>query len=108
MSALFDVSDGAVVLHVHAQPGAGRTEVVGRHGDAVKIKVAAPPEGGRANEALAAVLADAFGLKAAQVTLVSGASNRAKRFRLADLDPDGFDDRLDDVLEQAAKRPGRR
>jgi len=41
---LFDVrSDGAVVLRVHVQPGAGRTAVRGRYGDALKVSVAAPP-----------------------------------------------------------------
>jgi uncharacterized protein (TIGR00251 family) len=108
VSAAFEVVDGAVVLRVHAQPGAGRSAVVGRHGDAVKVKVGAPPEGGRANTALAELLAEAFGLKAAQVTLVSGATGRAKRFRLDGLDPSTFESTLDDVLERAARRPGRR
>ncbi|HWI04529.1 MAG TPA: DUF167 domain-containing protein, partial [Acidimicrobiales bacterium] len=55
--------DDAVVLHVHVQPGAGRSAVVGRHGTALKVRVAAAPEGGRANEACAELLADTFGVK---------------------------------------------
>lgn len=77
--------DGVVVA-VHAQPGAGRTEVVGRHGDAVKIRVAVPPEKGRANEALAKVLAQELGVKPAAVSIISGESSRTKRFKVAGVD----------------------
>ena len=75
-----------VVIVVHAQPGAGRTELVGRHGDALKIRVAVPPERGRANDALAAALADAFGVKPAKVTIVSGETSRTKRFKVVGVD----------------------
>jgi len=75
--------DGTFTLSVHAQPGAGRTAVVGRHGDALKVRVAAPPEKGRANEALTALLAEEFGVKGGDVELVTGASSRSKRFRIA-------------------------
>ncbi|MGH9139334.1 MAG: DUF167 domain-containing protein [Acidimicrobiales bacterium] len=99
--------DDAVVLSVHAQPGAGRTHVVGRHGDAVKIRVAAPPEHGRANDALVKVLAESFGVKEAFVELKSGASSREKRFRISGLKPDAFDTKLETLLELAGRRPGR-
>jgi uncharacterized protein (TIGR00251 family) len=90
---LFDVvagptedDQGEIVLRIHVQPGAGRTAVVGRHGDALKLRVGAPPEGGRANEAVAALLATTFGVPAATVALVSGASSRTKRYRIGPLD----------------------
>src|SRR5581483_3594621 len=73
--------DGSVELNVHAQPGAGRTQITGRHGDALKIRVAVPPEHGRANAALAALLAEAFGVDTKAVELVSGEKSRTKRFR---------------------------
>jgi uncharacterized protein (TIGR00251 family) len=76
-------ADGTVVLSVHAHAGAGRTAVQGRHGQALKVKVAVPPEGGKANEAVAKLLAESFGLKAAQVAIVSGQSSRQKRFKLS-------------------------
>lgn len=82
---LIESKDG-VLLSVHVQPGAGSTEVVGRHDNALKIRVAAPPTGGRANESVIELLADTFGLKKADLELVSGASGRRKKFRLGDLD----------------------
>jgi uncharacterized protein (TIGR00251 family) len=83
-----DADEAEIVIRVHVQPGAGRIAVVGRHGDAVKVKVAAPPEGGRANQAVAELLASSFGLPVAQVTLVSGATSRAKRYRVGPVDLD--------------------
>ena len=71
-----------IILRVHVQPGAGRSAMAGRHGDALKIKVAAAPEGGRANEAVAEMLASTLGVGKANVSLVSGATSRSKRFRI--------------------------
>ena len=110
MSAeLYEVTDdGAVLLHVHAQPGAGRTAVAGRHGDALKVKVAAPPEGGRANAALAETLAEAFGVKVAQVTLVSGQTSRVKRFRIEGVDMEHLDRIVERLLADAGPARTRR
>ncbi len=109
---LYDVAEGAVVLRVHVSPGAGRTAVTGRQGDAVKVRVAAPPVDGRANAALVEFLAAEFGLKAADVTLASGATSRAKRFRLAGLEPDNADSALERLLATVGagsqRRSGRR
>ena len=79
-------TDGGVMLTVHAQPGARRTEVVGRHGDAVKIRVAAPPVDDRANEALVAFVAEMFALRPSAVSIRSGGSSRHKRIRLDGID----------------------
>ncbi len=95
--------DDAVVLHVHVQPGSGRAAVVGRHGTALKLRVAAAPEGGRANTASAELLAETFGLEPAQVELVSGPSSRVKQFKLRDLDVDAFRARLERLV--AVGRP---
>jgi uncharacterized protein len=70
------------VLAVRAQPGARRNGVVGKQNGALKIAVTAPPDRGRANTAIAEVLADALGLKKSQVGLISGPTSRAKRFLL--------------------------
>lgn len=71
-----------IVLRVHVQAGAGRSAVVGRFGDALKVKVAAPPEGGRANAAVTELLATTLGVPASGVALVSGQASRSKRFRI--------------------------
>lgn len=107
---LYDVVDGAVVLRVHAQPGGGRSAVTGRYGDAVKVKVAAPPVEGRANTALVAFLAKELGLKEADVTLVAGESSRTKRVRLGGLDPEAAAAAIDRLLpdDGAQRRLGRR
>lgn len=60
-------------------PGSSRNQVVGLHGTRVRVKTTAPPEGGRANKAVAALLAEAFGVR---VDLLSGASSRVKRYLL--------------------------
>jgi uncharacterized protein (TIGR00251 family) len=71
------------VLTLHVQPGASRTEYAGLHGDAHKIRLAAPAVEGRANEALIAFLAEAFGVAKRDVTIASGASGRRKIVRIS-------------------------
>jgi uncharacterized protein (TIGR00251 family) len=84
---LFRMEDETTaVLSVHAQPGAGRSEVVGRHGDALKIRVAAPPENGRANVEISKLLANRFGVAPSAVELTSGASNRNKAVKVVGVD----------------------
>jgi len=76
-------AEGALVLAIHAQPGAKRTEVAGVHGDALKIRVAAPALEDRANAALVEFLAERFGVPKRNVTLLSGHKSREKRFSVA-------------------------
>ncbi|MDQ6928300.1 MAG: DUF167 domain-containing protein [Actinomycetota bacterium] len=98
--------DDAVVLQVHLLPGAGRSAIIGRHGAALKLKVAAPPQDGRANEACASLLADTFGVAEGGVELVGGATSRSKRFKLTGIDLDDFGRRLEQVVEDWAAGPG--
>ena len=94
-------SKGGVILSVHVQPGASTTEVVGLHGDALKVRVAAPAIGGRANEMLVALVAGEFGLPQGDVELVSGASSRRKRLRLGDLTMVEAEREVDRLLSQS-------
>lgn len=65
-------------LTLHVQPRASRTEVAGPHGDALKIRLAAPPVDGAANEALVRYVAERLGVARGAVVLVAGASSRRK------------------------------
>lgn len=82
MPAWITEAGDAITLHLHVQPGAKRNEVVGSHGEALKIRLAAPPVDGRANAELLAFLAKAFGVPKRQIELLSGASSRDKRVRI--------------------------
>ncbi len=105
VSDLFEARDGHVVIHVHVQPRAGRSAVVGRHGDALKVRVAAPPADGRANDAARTLLAETCGVAASAVALVSGAASRVKRFRVDGVEPTDVAVRLRRAIA-AAGNPG--
>jgi uncharacterized protein (TIGR00251 family) len=81
---------GVIVISIHAQPGARRTEVVGIHGESLKVRVAAPALENRANELLMAFVAGRFGVARRDVTLLSGEKSREKRLevRSASIDPE--------------------
>jgi uncharacterized protein (TIGR00251 family) len=80
-----------MMLHVKVVPGSSRDRVAGRYGDGVKVQVSAPPEDGRANRAVVAVLADSLGVKASQVTLVRGQTQPRKVFDVAGIDQAALD-----------------
>jgi uncharacterized protein len=63
---------------VRVQPRASRSEIVGVHGDAMKIRLSAPPVDGAANEALVELIANALGVGRRAVRIVSGESSRSK------------------------------
>ncbi|MBX3400903.1 MAG: DUF167 domain-containing protein [Gemmataceae bacterium] len=67
-------------LAVRAQPGAKKNAILGVQAGALKVSVTAPPEDGRANEALVEVLKGLLGVKRSQIELMSGRSNRNKVF----------------------------
>jgi uncharacterized protein (TIGR00251 family) len=91
-------ADGCV-LAVRAQPGARRNGVVGEQNGALKVAVTAPADRGRANQALAEVLAEALGLKKSQVELIGGPASRDKRFLLRGFTVAQLSQRVQAVLE---------
>lgn len=71
-------ADGRLLLTLHIQPGAKKSGCAGRHGDALKIRLAAPPVDGKANEALLRFIAERLGVAKSAVALKSGQTSRHK------------------------------
>lgn len=78
MIAWYRRNGDLLTLTLHIQPGAKRTEMAGLHGEALKIRLAAPPVEGRANEALLKFIANIFGVPLRQVELKQGGQSRHK------------------------------
>ena len=89
-------------LRLRVSPGAKRSGVVGRHGEAWKVRVAAPPEGGRANDAVVALLADTLSLPRGAVRLVSGDGARDKIVELTGIDASNVERRLTTASREEA------
>jgi len=87
------------ILSVRAQPGARRNAIVGVQADALKVAVTAPPDKGRANEALVEVLAEALGLKRSQIELISGQTSRQKKFLVRNMTADALQNHLRGLLD---------
>lgn len=73
---------GDVVLALHVAPGAKRSEFAGTHGDALRVRLAAPAIEGKANAELIRFLADQFGVPQRNVLIVRGETSRAKVVRV--------------------------
>lgn len=82
-------------VRLRVVPNAKRSEFVGRHGEALKVKIAAPALEGRANEELIDFLSEALGISRREVTLVSGEKSRDKLVEIAGLDLDEAISRLE-------------
>lgn len=99
MSDAFDVlDDGSAGLALYVQPGAARPALVGWHDGALKVRVSAPAEGGRANAAVVRLVARALGVRRRDVELIGGAASRHKRVRLRNIDPNVLRQRLEQAL----------
>jgi hypothetical protein len=95
-------------VKLRVSPGAGRAAVVGRHGDAWRVRVTEPPERGRANDAVLRLLADTLAVPRSAVTLVSGHSAREKIVELAGLGPGLVARRLESAASLDRGRKDRR
>lgn len=77
-----EIPDG-VLLKLKVLPRSSRCEIVGRHGDALKIKVTAPPLEGRANEEIVEFLAETLGIKKGRLAIVAGHKSQQKTVAIA-------------------------
>jgi uncharacterized protein (TIGR00251 family) len=88
LSEFFQATCQGFILRLTAAPGARRTEVVGLYGDRLKVRLAAPPEKGAANQELIAFLARELKIPKSAIRLLGGAQSRAKVVEVLGLDPE--------------------
>ena len=91
-------------LRLRVVPGAGAAAIVGRHGEAWKVRVVEPPERGAANDAVVRLLADTLALPRRDVTLVSGHTGRDKIVQVAGIDPAETESRLASAERKDSRR----
>ncbi len=98
MIQITDHADGCI-LSVRAQPGARRNGIVGEQAGMLKVAVTAPPDKGRANNAIVAVLAETLGLKRSDIELIHGPTSRQKGFLVRGMTAERLQNRLRTLLE---------
>lgn len=88
LSDFISQAEQGVIMNVHIQPRASRTECVGLHGNALKFRISAPPTEGLANDALCGYLGKAFRIAKGSVVICSGHEARQKRVLLKGVSPE--------------------
>lgn len=102
---MLTVGRGEVRLTLRVQPRAGRSRVLGRHGAALKVQVAAPPVEGAANAAVVEVIADWLDVPRRCVALVQGERGRDKVVAIAAADPVALAGRIEALLAGCVDSP---
>ena len=87
----FREKDGAVLFAVRVIPRASKSEIVGEHDGALKVRLAAPPVDGAANEELIKLLAKEFGAAKSGINIVSGQTAKTKQVRISNLSKEKLD-----------------
>ena len=85
----------ACTLRIRVQPKAAKSQVVGFRDDVLRLRVTAPPEGGKANAAVVALVAESLDIPPSSVNVVKGRTSRDKVLRVASLTIDEVKERLD-------------
>ena len=94
MTLYIEEKGGAVVLRVLVQPRASKNELVGVHGDCLKIRVTSPPVEDQANKKLCAFLSKLIGVGKKQVEVVGGHKTRVKKVRISNTSMDEVSKKL--------------
>ncbi len=94
MTKFYEAKRAGIILRVHLQPRAKKNEIVGIHGDSIKIRLKAPPVDGKANEEARRFLAKVLGIKRQQVILRAGTTSRSKSFLIKDVDINTIENKL--------------
>jgi uncharacterized protein (TIGR00251 family) len=84
----YSVQNGDLVFRVQVVPRASRSEVVGEHNGALRVRLAAPPVDGAANDELRRLLARIFNVPRSSIQLVSGQGSRTKQIRIVGVNED--------------------
>lgn len=92
------VHENGTIVPVLAQPGARRSAILGERAGSLRVAVTAAPEKGKANVAIAALLAEGLGCRSSRVALISGETSRQKRFLVEGLTTDELKRKLEAVL----------
>jgi uncharacterized protein (TIGR00251 family) len=96
------VHENGTIVPVLAQPGARRSAILGERAGSLRVAVTAAPEKGKANAAIAALLAEGLGCRSSRIALISGETSRQKRFLIEGLNTDELRQRLAAVLTALA------
>ncbi len=91
------LADGSVLIRIKAVPGASCNQITGVRGGRLKIRVAAPPEGGKANQAICDTVARALSIKSRQVEILKGRGHAEKTLKVTGVDVDKIEHLLRSV-----------
>jgi len=86
----FTEKNGVIIFNVRVVPRASRTEIVGEHDGALKIRIASPPVDGAANAELIRVLSKAFGVSKSEVEIVAGQASKTKQIKILNMTAEKF------------------
>jgi len=86
----YSIRENTIVFNVKVIPRASRSEIVGEHAGALRVRIAAPPVDGAANEELMRLLAKQFGIRSSAVRILAGQNGRTKKVGIEGVSPEAL------------------
>ena len=86
--------DGSVIISIRVVPRASRSEIIGIHDGALKIRIASPPVDGAANTELIRLISKTFGVSKSDIFILSGETSKNKRIKIANLSKSSFEEKI--------------